>query len=175
MDNLLKGNETYSKDHVAPPLLRDLLPTLKGALIVTCMDPRVIPEHFGNFGRGEYGVVRNAGGRVAQITREIAFVCGASKTKDVIIIHHDDCGMSNFHNDALRKALAAKGLGDAGTATMDFGEILDLDESIRYDVAELRKSPYMANNVNIHGYALDLMTTGKLREVATSLGEQPKD
>ena len=36
----------------------------------------------------EFAAVRNAGGRVAQVEREIAFATAAADVKEVIVIHH---------------------------------------------------------------------------------------
>lgn len=46
-----------------------------------------------------------------------------------------------------------------------------MDQSVRDDVETLRKSAYLHPSVNVRGYVLELMTTGKLREVVTSWGE----
>ncbi|KAK4705378.1 carbonic anhydrase, partial [Phenoliferia sp. Uapishka_3] len=120
---------------------------------------------------GEFGVVRNAGGRVAHVTSEIAFVSAATELDDIIVVQHTDCGLFNMKNSMLRKKLADKGLGNETTVSWDFGEINDLDQSVKDDVAELRKSPYVSPKTNVRGYILDLMTSGRLREVQSLMGE----
>ncbi|KAI5479592.1 integral membrane protein, glucose receptor Git3 [Pseudohyphozyma bogoriensis] len=76
-----------------------------------------------------------------------------------------NCGLVNFSNAAIRKGLAAKGLGDETTPFMDFGEITSLQESLRADIAALRASPYVEKKTVIRGFIYDLMKTGKLEEV----------
>ena len=46
-----------------------------------------------------------------------------------------------------------------------------MDQSVRDDVETLRKSSYLSPKANVHGYVYDMLTTGKLREVATRWGE----
>ncbi|KAL8276469.1 hypothetical protein RQP46_011119 [Phenoliferia psychrophenolica] len=125
-----------------------------------------------DFKSGEFAVVRNAGGRVAHVTSEIAFASAASDLTDILIVHHTDCGVSNMKNAMIRKRLADKGLGDASTAEWDFGEINDLDQSVKDDVATLRDSPYVSATTNVRGFVLDLMESGKLREVESRMGSK---
>jgi len=169
---LLEGNERFAKEPRTPALtLQELMGVTQPVLVITCMDPRVVPEEFCDFKTNEYGVLRTAGGRVKQTEREIAFVSAATPTTDIVIIHHTDCGKTHLSNDLIRKMLAGKKLGDENTKTLDFGEILDMDESVRHDVAFLRNSVYLDPKINVHGYVLELLTTGKLREVCVSWGK----
>jgi len=172
MDRLLEGNKAFAARSYSPPnpFLHRATPNSERVLIISCMDPRVVPEHFCSFEPGHFAVVRNAGGRVAQATREIAFASAASNLGSILIIHHTDCGLSNLDNAALRARLAAKGLGDDSTSSFDFGEIKDLDQTVRDDVAAVRALPYVSPKTHVRGFVLDLMTSGELREIESSFG-----
>ncbi|EHL03210.1 hypothetical protein M7I_0723 [Glarea lozoyensis 74030] len=93
-------------------------------ILISCCDPRIIPEEFGLFKREEYVVVRNAGGRAEPAIRDICVLSTMTEITDVVVIHHSDCGMTHLTNDAIRSSMKSRGLGDEKLDTFEFGEIL---------------------------------------------------
>jgi carbonic anhydrase len=91
---------------------------------VSCSDPRVIPEQYFNFGRGEAAVIRNAGGRVVDAMRSINALDAIGNTGTVIVVHHTDCGMTHMPDESVRKMLTERAPELAGDIEkMTFGEI----------------------------------------------------
>ncbi len=83
-------------------------------------------------------------------------------TNEVAVIHHTDCGMMTFTNEALRAKVREELGADAGD--IDFLPFTDLEQSVREDVAFLKSSPLIPDGVVIRGFVYDVRT-GKLREV----------
>lgn len=84
---------------------------------------------------------------------------------DVVVVHHVDCGMTHLTNDFIRTNLKKEGLGDEKVDSFEFGEILDLEQSVRDDVKFLKASPYIKKEIRVSGYVFDLLKTGKLTAV----------
>jgi len=83
-------------------------------------------------------------------------------TNTVLVIHHTDCGMVTFSNEDLRARLKQELHVDAGD--IDFLPFRDLEQSVRDDVAKVKSSPLIPDNVDVSGFVYDVRT-GKLRPV----------
>ncbi|OCK74953.1 carbonic anhydrase [Lepidopterella palustris CBS 459.81] len=170
VSSLLERNRNFNVA-LAPPYAADISRKLhspggpRGTVIISCSDPRVIPEQYFNLGRGEAAVIRNAGGRASDAIRSLAALDAIANIGTVIIVHHTDCGMTHMPDAGVRKMLKERApeLSEEIDG-MQFGEITDVDESIREDVAFLRKSPLLSRDLDILGYSLD-MHSGRLTEV----------
>src|SRR3954454_10146867 len=118
------------------------LPPARGVAIVACMDARIVPAGALGLAEGDAHVIRNAGGRAsADAIRSLAISQQLLGTREVVIIHHTDCGMLTFSNDQLRDKLKAE-LG-ADASGIDFLPFSDLEQSVRDDVATVRNSPLL--------------------------------
>lgn len=53
------------------------------------MDPRVVPEVFCQFNPGQFGVIRNGGGRAVNAEHDIAFLTNMLEFDDIVVIHHE--------------------------------------------------------------------------------------
>ena len=84
-------------------------------------------------------------------------------TNTVVVIHHTDCGMLTFSNADLRTKLKQELKADADE--IDFLPFKDLEQSVRDDVATLKASPLIPDNVDISGFIYDVKS-GKLLPVA---------
>jgi carbonic anhydrase len=131
--------------------------------ILTCMDARLDPAKALGLAEGDAHVIRNAGGRAsADALRSLAISQQLLGTREVVVIHHTDCGMQTFTNDELRARLRAE-LG-ADAAGIDFLPFGDLEGSVREDVAAIRASPLVPRDVAVTGFVYDVRT-GRLHEV----------
>ncbi|KAK5061232.1 hypothetical protein LTR84_007774 [Exophiala bonariae] len=159
-----KYAEGYTKSHSVDEVTRGVV-KFPSVIIVSCCDPRLIPEEYGIFSREEYVVVRNAGGRAEPAVRDIVILSTMTTITDVVIIHHVDCGMTHLTNAAIRESLKSRGLGDDKVDTFEFGEIRDLEQSVRDDLKFLESSPYIAKSIKLHGYVHDMLDSGRLVKV----------
>ena len=103
IDSLVQNNRRYVERFPGP---RPLQPKLHLA-VVSCMDSRL--DLFGALGLevGDAHLLRNAGGLLTDdMLRSLAISQRKLGTREIAIIHHTNCGMDNFDDDAFRSELA---------------------------------------------------------------------
>jgi len=104
-----------------------------------------------------------AGGRASEdAVRSLVISQRLLGTREVVVIHHSDCGMVTFSNAQLRDQVRRELNADA--SAIDFLPFSDLDDSVRRDVATLRGSPLIPKDIPVSGFVYDVRT-GRLREV----------
>src|SRR3954462_6024769 len=104
IDHLVHANQRYAASFPGP---RPLRPKLRLA-IVACMDSRL--DLFGALGLeiGDAHLIRNAGGLVTpDVLRSLALSQRALGTREIVVLHHTECGMAGFDDAAFRAELAA--------------------------------------------------------------------
>ncbi|KAL7948801.1 carbonic anhydrase [Trichoderma barbatum] len=169
VQGMIQHAEKCSLTHQPLPTFTEMKasmpPGASVVMIVTCCDPRVLPDQFfGGIGM-KISEIRNAGGRASEALRSIICVDHMIGVGGVIVIHHTDCGLTHLRNDYLHSSLTEKAPEKAAeVAKMDFGEILDLEASVIEDMKILKDSPYLRKDLKVYGYVYDIKT-GKLQEV----------
>ncbi len=83
-------------------------------------------------------------------------------TREIVVLHHTDCGAQTFTNEAFATQLQ-RDLG-VDMHGHDFLPFNDIEESVREDVAKLHASPLIPNDVVISGAIYDV-DTGRMVEV----------
>ncbi|NJM07158.1 carbonic anhydrase [Candidatus Gracilibacteria bacterium] len=158
-DEFLVANETFAAEFTVGDLP---MPPARKVAVVACMDARLHPEKALGIAIGDAHVIRNAGGRVQDAIRSLVISQRLLGTNEIVVLHHTDCGMLTFSNDDL----AAKVQADLGVdvSGQDFYPFPDLEQSVRDDIAYLRESPLIAQDIPISGAIYDV-TTGKVHEV----------
>ncbi len=157
-DELLKNNEAYAADY-APD--RPLQPA-KHLAVVSCMDSRL--DIFALLGLeiGDAHIMRNAGGVVTDdMIRSLTISQRKLGTREIILIHHTDCGALTFTDDELRNQLLQE-TGLKPTWTPE--SFVDLDADLRQSMERLRRSPFLVDSTQVRGFVFDVHT-GMLREV----------
>ena len=158
-DELLANAERYAAtfDKGALPL-----PPARQIAIVACMDARLNPYGLLGLSEGDAHVIRNAGGVVtADELRSLAISQRLLGTKEIVLIHHTDCGMLTFTDDSFRaQVLAETGVKPAWAAEA----FDDLDTDVRQSIARIQAEPAIPLKDNIRGFVYDV-TNGTLREV----------
>ena len=139
------------------------IPPSRGVLVLTCIDARIDPAKALGLEIGDAHVLRNAGGRASDdAIRSATISSWLLGTREFVVIHHEDCGMTLFTDDVLHEKIRdATGVDVSGDEYLAFS---DLDQSVRDDVAKLRDLKTLPEGVAVSGYVYDVRT-GKLREV----------
>ena len=90
---------------------------------------------------GEAHVIRNAGGVVTDDEiRSLAISQRLLGTREIILIHHTDCGMLTFTDDAFKQSIQDEtGIKPAWAAEA----FPDLDEDVRQSIARIKASPFV--------------------------------
>jgi carbonic anhydrase len=138
------------------------MPPGRKVAVVVCMDARIDPARALGLEEGDAHVIRNAGGRAEDAIRSLAISQELLGTREIVVIHHTDCGMLTFTNRDLH-AKVKQDL-DADSSSIDFLPFTDVEESVREDVAFLLSSPLIPASIGIRGFVYDVRT-GKLNEV----------
>lgn len=160
-DQLAQANTRYAASFDQGDLSS---PPRRGVAVLTCMDARLHPEKFLGLEPGDAHMIRNAGGRASDdAIRSLVISQRLLGTKEIIVIHHTDCGMVTFSNQQLAARIKQDlGVDASGVDFLPFG---DLEQSVHDDLAILRSSPLIPPDVQITGAIYDV-STGQLHEVA---------
>ena len=158
-DELLANNAEYAENFDKGGLP---LPPSKKVAVVACMDARVMPALLLGLKEGEAHVIRNAGGVVTDDEiRSLAISQRLLGTREIILIHHTDCGMLTFTDDAFEKSVKEDTGVTPGWAAEAF---TDLDDDVRRSIARITASPFVPHTDAVRGFVFDV-ATGKLNEV----------
>ena len=158
-DELLSNNERYVESFDKSDLP---LPPAKEVAIVACMDARL--NIYGMLGlqEGDAHVIRNAGGVITDDEiRSLAISQRLLGTREVILIHHTDCGMLTFTDDEL-KAQIQEEAGIKPHFPME--SFSDLEEDVHQSIARIQASPFIPYKDSVRGFVYEV-ETGRLREV----------
>jgi carbonic anhydrase len=157
-DEYLRNNARYVESFAGPLPL----PPSKGVAVIACMDARLNVYAILGLNDGEAHVIRNAGGVVTDDEiRSLAISQRLLGTSEIILIHHTDCGMLTFTDDAFKRSIQDEtGIKPAWSAE----SFTDLAEDVRQSVARIKASPFVPHKDAIRGFVFDV-GTGKLNEV----------
>ena len=157
-DELLENNTAYvAAFGGALPL-----PPAKHIAIVACMDARLDVYRVLGLQEGDAHVIRNAGGVVTDDEiRSLTISQRLLGTREIVLIHHTDCGMLTFTDDVFKAQIQA----DTGIKPEWAAESFDdLDADVRQSIARIEASPFVPVKDSIRGFVFDV-ATGALREV----------
>ena len=160
----LQANENYAAHFTKGSLP---LPPKRKVAVLVCMDARIDPAKALGLEEGDAHVIRNAGGRATDALRSLAISHELLATREIVVIHHTDCGMLTFANEDIQHKLG-EDVGpeaEAAAKQIDFLPFSDLEQSVRDDVATIRNSPLIPQDIPITGFVYDVHT-GRLRPVA---------
>jgi len=159
IDELLANNEAFAASLSERHL--DVRPSRRLA-VVTCMDSRLDVFAALGLGDGEAHVLRNAGGVITDdMIRSLAVSQRRLGTREVMLIHHTNCGMQTLSDDGFRAELQK----DTGVApAWAIESFSDVDADVRQSILRVRRSPFLPHRDRVRGFVYDV-DTHRLREV----------
>jgi carbonic anhydrase len=158
-DELLQNNQRYAERFDKGDL--SLRPA-KGVAVVACMDARLHVSKILGLSEGD-ARIRNAGGVVTDDEiRSLAMSQRLLGTREIILIHHTDCGMLTFKDDEFRRQIEEETGVRPEWAAEAFS---DLDSDVRQNIARIKASPFIPHKDSVRGLVYEV-ETGRLREVA---------
>ena len=161
-DELLRNAEKYAASFDRGDLP---LPPAKKVAVVACMDARLLPARVLGLEEGDAHIIRNAGGVVTDDEiRSLAISQRLLGTEEIILIHHTDCGMLTFTDDAFKQSVQE----ETGIKPPWAAEAFDnLEADVRQSIARIRASPFIPRKGSVRGFIYEV-ETGRLREVAAA-------
>ena len=158
-DELLANNAQYAEGFSGPLPL----PPARGLAVVACMDARLNVYAILGLSEGDAHVIRNAGGVVtSDEIRSLTISQRLLGTREIILIHHTDCGMLTFTDDEFKNSIAAESGIKPEWAAEAFA---NLDDDVRQSIARIKASPFIPHKDSVRGFVFDV-ATGKLREIS---------
>jgi carbonic anhydrase len=158
IDHLVHSNASYVTSFPGP---RPLRPKLRLA-VLACMDSRL--DLFGALGLdiGDAHLIRNAGGiPTDDALRSLALSQRSLGTRGVVVIHHTECGMDGFDDDAFRAQLAEETGEEPPWRVSGF---TDLYDDTRRSVQTVRDCKWIPHRDDVRGFVFDV-ATAKITEV----------
>ncbi len=159
-DELLKNNERY-----AAGFDKGGLPGPPGThvAVVACMDARLNLYGILGLREGDAHVIGNAGGVVTDdVIRSLTISQRLLGTREIILIHHTDCGMLTFTDDEVKQQIQ-EDVGIKPEFAME--AFSDLEEDVRQSIARIQHSPFIPHKDSVRGFVYEV-ETGRLREVS---------
>jgi carbonic anhydrase len=158
-DELLQNNAAYAESFEKGDLP---LPPARGVAVVACMDARLDVHKILGLEEGDAHVIRNAGGVITDDeVRSLTISQRLLGTREVILIHHTDCGMLTFSDDELKQQIHEE-VGMKPHFSME--SFSDLEDDVRQSVARIKASPFIPHKDVVRGFIYEV-ETGRLREV----------
>jgi carbonic anhydrase len=158
IDDLVENAAARESDFEGP---RALIPS-KAVTIVTCMDSRIDTFRIFGLDSGEAHILRNAGGLVTDdVLRSLVLSQRLLRTREIILVHHTNCGLHNLDERAIRGAIVAETGQEPPYA---FGSFTDLDAAVRNAIVRVREHRLLPHRDHVRGFVYEV-ESGHLREV----------
>jgi carbonic anhydrase len=162
-DELIRNNAAYASSFQKGSLP---MPPAKHLAVLACMDARLDVHKILGLQEGDAHVIRNAGGVATDdAIRSLVISQRLLGTKEIVLIHHTDCGMLTFKDDDVKRQIEA----DTGIRPHFALEAFpDLEEDVRQSIARIKASPFVPNKSSVRGFVYDVHT-GRLSEVTSKV------
>ena len=159
-DELLANNDAYAASFDKGDLP---LPPGRKIAVVACMDARLNVYGALGLSEGDAHVIRNAGGVVTDDEiHSLAISQRLLGTEEIVLIHHTDCGMLTFTDDAFKASIQEETGIKPEWAAESFS---DLEADVRQSIARIKASPFIPRKEAIRGFIYEV-ESGRLREVS---------
>lgn len=161
VDEFLKANKSYVSSFSKGDLP---MPPGRRVAVLACMDARLDPARVLGLEEGDAHVIRNAGGVASDdAIRSLVISQRLLGTKDIVLIHHTDCGMLTFRDDEVKDQIYA----DTGLRpSFALEAFADEAEDVRQSIRRIKANPFIPHRTSVRGFVYDVRT-GQLKEVST--------
>ena len=161
-DELVAANADYAdgfdKGHLP-------LPPARQVAVLACMDARLDPARVLGLSEGDAHVIRNAGGVASDdAIRSLTISQRLLGTREIVVIHHTDCGMETFSDDQLKATIVAE---TGQRPAFAFEAFPDARADVLQTIRRIRTSPFIPHTDHVRGFVYDVRT-GTLEEVTAS-------
>jgi carbonic anhydrase len=113
---------------------------------------------------GDVDMIRNVGTVIDDDSvRSLIVSTRVLGTREIMIINHNDCGMSKFAGSELEDRLR-EDTGMAPIAPARFYSFTDVEQNTREQVQKARSHPWISPEVPVRGFIYDV-NSGRLSEV----------
>jgi carbonic anhydrase len=158
-DELLRNNKAYAAafDHDHHPVR-----PRRRLAVVACMDSRMDIFEMLGLRHGESHVIRNAGGVITDdVIRSLCISQRFLGTREIILLHHTDCGLQAVDEDAFKRELQSElGVKPLWSLESFHDPFVDTQQSMR----RIQLSPFVRHKDHVRGFVFDV-DTGQLHEV----------
>ena len=162
-DELVRNAERYAANFSKANVP---MPPGKGVVVVACMDARLNPYGLLGLQEGDAHIIRNAGGVVSDdVIRSLAISQRLLGTREVVLIHHTDCGMLTFKDDQVKDQIEAETGIRPPFALEAFA---DVEQDVKQSMARIAASPFVPHKDQVRGFVYDVKS-GRLNEVGASV------
>ena len=135
---------------------------MRNLAVVACMDSRIDTFKILGLGNGEAHIIRNAGGVITDdVIRSLCLSQRLLGTREVLLVHHTDCGLQKVDEDDFRSELEAE-LGVKPWWSLE--SFKDPYADIAQSIQRLHMTPFLPHKDHIRGFVYDV-TDGRLNEV----------
>jgi carbonic anhydrase len=188
---LVKRNEKHVAAHTPLPTFPEMK-ALKldppKIIIVSCADPRVIPEQIFGLNPGEAVIIRVIAGHPQNAINDILALDAFLNFSDIIVVHHTDCGSTYFTEDSVRNEIKSRCPHEKSIDTLTFGAVStrfvaplhlnlfafftdpsalrSIQQNLVDDLKLLRSHPLIRKELveRSHGFMYDIKT-GKVEQI----------
>ncbi|MXW94496.1 MAG: carbonic anhydrase [Acidimicrobiaceae bacterium] len=132
--------------------------------VVACMDARLDVLRILGLRAGEAHIIRDAGGVATDdVIRSLCLSQRALGTREVVLVHHTDCGLQLIDEDRFLAELEAE---TGSRPSWPLETFADPYEDVAESIRRLRSSPFLPHKDHIWGFVYDV-DDGKLHEAGT--------
>ncbi len=118
--------------------------------IVACMDSRMDIFEMLGLAHGDAHIIRNAGGVVTDdVIRSLVLSQRLLETREIILLHHTDCGLQRVVGDTLMEEIEAE-TGIRPSWSLE--SFKDPFQDVRQSIRRLQVSPFVAHKDHIRGF-----------------------
>ena len=158
-DELVQNNDSYAGSFKKGDLP---LPPAKHIAVLACMDARLDVHKILGLQEGDAHVIRNAGGVATDdAIRSLVISQRLLGTKEIVLIHHTDCGMLTFTDDQVKGQIESE-VGIRPAFALE--AFADLEQDVKQSIARIKASPFIPNKSSVRGFIYDVRS-GRLAEV----------